>query len=135
MDSRLADRYRDQVIAVLEGLRSAVYPNCRLEDFTSRAPSEGDAPGWAIGLDTRDETDEPVFRTYVRVTFEADASGHPVRFVCEDDEGRVERTPAGDLSKEALVDALRRLHRKKEGQAWQVWRWLGHLSDTYGGET
>lgn len=135
MDPRIADRYRERVIAVLEGLRTAVYSNCRLEDFTRKAPPKGEAPGWAIGLDTTDKAGERIFRAYVTVTVDVNVSGQPVQFVCEDDEGRVERTPKGDLSKEALVAALKRLHRRKEGQAWQVWRWLGHLSDTYGVET
>jgi hypothetical protein len=132
MHSRIADQYGERVIAVLEGLRSSIYPNCRLEDFTNSTPPEKRAPGWAIGLDAADETGERVFRVYVYVTVETDEAGHPVRFICEDDEGRVERTPEDDLSNDALVAALERLHRKKEGQAWQVWRWLGHLSDTFG---
>jgi hypothetical protein len=83
-------------------------------------------------LDTLDEKGERTFRVYVHVTIEVDASGRPARFVCTDDVGHVEGTESRDLSKEGLVAALKRLHRKKEGQAWQVWRWLGHLSDAYG---
>ena len=135
MDPRIADRYGERVIAVLEGLRTAVYPNCRLADLTRQAPPEDMDPGWAIGLDTTDETGTRIFRAYVHVTVATDEAGRPMRFVCKDDEGRVERTPEEDLTKEGLVAALKRLHRQKEGQAWQVWRWLGHLSDTFGDKT
>ena len=132
MDPRIADRYREQVVAVLEGLRSSIYPHCRLEDLTQTPPPEGWEPGWAIGLDTPDKRGERTFRVYVHVTVESDEAGYPVQFVCRDDAERVEKTEPQDLSKEGLVAALKRLHREKEGQAWQVWRWLGHLSDTFG---
>ena len=135
MDVRTSDQYQDQyqqqVIAVLEGLRTSVYPNCRLKDLNASAECSEGGPGWAIGLSTTDEEGKRTFHVYVCVIIEMDETGDPVRFVCKDDAGRVEETPEGDLSKAGLVAALKRLHRRKEGEAWQVWRWLGHLSDTF----
>ena len=134
MDSRIADQYRDRVVAVLEGLRTSLYPNCRLEEFVESAPPERETPGWAITLDTTDGTGRSVLNIYVYVTIETDKNDYPLRFVCQDDAGQVEMTAKHELSKESLVAALKRLHRKKEGPAWEIWRWLGHLSDTYGDE-
>ena len=109
-----------------------MYPSYRLEDFTRRAPPKGRRRGWAIGLETTDPDGNRKFEIYVYVTLEINEEGEPVQLLCSDDAGRTETTPKGDLSRDALVAALKRLHLKKEGQAWQVWRWLGYLSDAYG---
>lgn len=126
------ETYGPIVVAALEGLRSAVYPHSRLEDFSkSHKPYQREA-GWAIGVDTRGdnfEAEASKFEAYVHVRLVFNKKGEPVCFECKGRHGHKTRTSHGDLTKEGLVKALRRLLAEQEGKAGLVWRWLGHQEE------
>jgi hypothetical protein len=126
----LIEIYGPIVVAALEGLRSAVYPHSRLEDFSkSHKPYQREA-GWAIGVDSRtddlsvDETGTPKFEAYVHVSLIFNEEGKPAYYECRGRHGYKTKTSRGDLTQEGLVEALKRLLAKED--EGQVWRWLGH---------
>jgi hypothetical protein len=126
------DMYGPIVVAALEGLRSAIYPHSRLEDFSkSHKPYQREA-GWAIGVDTRIEsfgTETSRFEAYVHVSLVFNEKGEPVCFECRGQRGHKTRTSRGDLTKEGLVRALECLLAEQEGKGGLVWRWLGHQEE------
>ncbi len=126
------ETYGPIVVAALEGLRSAVYPHSRLEDFSkSHRPYQREA-GWAIGVDNRSdhfETEASKFEAYVHVSLVFNEKGEPVCFECRGRRGHKTRTSRGDLTKEGLVKALRCLLAEQGGKGGLVWRWLGHQEE------
>lgn len=129
----VAEKYRGRVVAVLEGLRQAVYPHCRLEDFSQPTHAFRRESGWAVGVVRQVDEDDYVFDISVLVEVEVDAQGRPVCFVCRDRHGATVRTPEGDLSRSALVDAVARLHQDKPQRWRQLWRWLGRDRESHTG--
>ena len=121
---KLVEQYSGIVMAALEGLRAAIYPHGRLENFYHSDHSSQHRTGWAIGVDQETGESSPTFHEYIYVTLEFDHQDQPVRFNCQDDAGHQSHTAKGDLSREGLVKAIEKLHQKKERQWWQIWRWL-----------
>ncbi len=129
------ETYGPIVVAALEGLRSAVYPHSRLEDFSkSHKPYQREA-GWAIGVDSRvdasssSEVDASKFEAYVHVSLVFNEEGKPLYYECRGQHGKTQ-TSRGDLTKEGLVEALKRLLAKQSSKGGQVWRWLGHQDES-----
>lgn len=127
----VVEEYRGRVVAVLEGVRRAVYPHCRLEDFSQPTRAFRRESGWAVGVERQVAEDDYVFEASILVEVEADEQGRPVCFVCRDRQGTTVRTPAGDLSRRALVDAVARLHQDKPQRWRQIWRWLGRNRESH----
>lgn len=102
------------VTEVLQELRAAAYPECEVRKDVPRLR-------WLLGIEPPTRThDAPLFDPVIIVAPLFDAEGATARLQCESTfaaayreqraRGRVERTV--DLSPEALVEALRRLHRR-----------------------
>ena len=126
----LIETYGPIVVAVLEGLRSAVYPHYRLEDFSTSHKSYQREAGWAIGVDSRaddlsaNEGGTSKFEAYVHVSLIPNEEGRPAYYECRGRHGYKTKTSRGDLTKDGLVEALKRLLAEED--EGQVWRWLGH---------
>ena len=121
----VAEKYDEMVVEVLKELGGAAYPGyqCNVpktyaariaDDSTRRRVTLGDAV-WNLSF----------VGSFggVSITLPLDSDGEPRRFECQvsrPSDGRLSGNAAADLSREALVGALRQLHTKHRAW-WQVW--------------
>ncbi|MGC9469316.1 MAG: hypothetical protein ACP5HS_12040 [Anaerolineae bacterium] len=119
------ERYRQIAVAVLEELRATLRPTYSLVRFSELESVEPDRIGWALAIRRESDAGKTHFEPAVFVELVLGEEGQPVRYRCWDNHDRETETSTGRLSREALVDALKRLHESAEGPDEQIWRWLG----------